>query len=487
MSRYTFNPKLDPNRDRNRLLIIGLVLGAVAIIALTLLAVGVCILTGGCSLGGRAAQAEPTPFVPEVTIFAPQGQAPAATQPPPNPADPAPAAQNSPAPVAMDPRGKIEGIPDFVCPNPRPAPTTFGYGIQSNWPVGDIGLFNTIMAEQLKMDWTKAQIRWVDFEPNGRGQYETYKWQLLDAFTADANQKGLNILFGVLDAPAWSRPQNVNPARPDLLGPPDNYDDARIFIEKLLARYKGCVQAIEIWNEMNLDREWTIASRQIKAADYVQFLDAVVPTIRQIDPTVIVLMGALSPTGANITEGGVTQVIDDLTYMDQFVAAGGPARVDCIGVHLNGYNMPPDKEWDEGYNDPTATFRGPFDSPHPSWSFKSTMRLYHEKTQKPLCVTEFGWASMENLKRKDGTPVVGAPPGFGFALDNTEQEQAEWIVQAFQIMKNSGYVKFAIVFNLDYIQKVGGEPDQENVAPYSITRRDGSPRPAFEALKAMPR
>jgi hypothetical protein len=161
--------------------------------------------------------------------------------------------------------------------------------------------------------------------------------------------------------------------------------------------------------------------------------------------------------------------------------------VDCIGVHLNGYNMPPDKEWNEGYNDPTAKFRGPFDSPHPSWSFKSTMRLYYEKTQKPLCVTEFGWASMENLKRSDGSPVQGAPRGFDFALDNTEQEQADWIVQAFQIMRDSGYVKFAIVFNLDYIQKVGGEPDQENVAPYSITRRDGSPRPAFEALKAMPR
>jgi hypothetical protein len=105
----------------------------------------------------------------------------------------------------------------------------------------------------------------------------------------------------------------------------------------------------------------------------------------------------------------------------------------------------------------------------------------------PMCATEFGWASMENLKRKDGTPVQGAPPGFDFALDNTEQEQSDWIVQAFQIMKDSGYVKFAIVFNLDYIQKVGGEPDQENVSPYSITRRDGSPRPAFEALKGMPR
>jgi polysaccharide biosynthesis protein PslG len=96
---------------------------------------------------------------------------------------------------------------------------------------------------------------------------------------------------------------------------------------------------------------------------------------------------------------------------------------------------------------------------------------------------------MDNLKRKDGTPTQGAPTGFDFALDNTEQEQADWIVQGFQIMKKSGYVRFGIVFNLDYIQKIGDEPDAPaaNVAPYSITRRDGSPRPAFEAIKAMPR
>ena len=218
MSRYTFNPKLDPNRGRNRRLLIGAIaLGAVTLVALALLGFGICVLTGGCSIGNRGPAAEPTPFVPEVNIFAPQGQVPAA----PPPASGGSDTPTAPPPAAtMDPRGKIEGIDDFVCPNPRPAPPTFGYGIQSNWPVGDIGLFNSIMAEQLKMDWTKAQIRWVDFEPNARGQYELYKWQLLDAFTADANQKGLNILFGVLDAPAWSRPQNAMPGRPDLLGRP---------------------------------------------------------------------------------------------------------------------------------------------------------------------------------------------------------------------------------------------------------------------------
>ena len=64
-------------------------------------------------------------------------------------------------------------------------------------------------------------------------------------------------------------------------------------------------------------------------------------------------MAAPSPTGANIA--GAVQ--DDFAYIEDFVKAGGPELVDCIGVHLNGYNMPPDKKWDEGYNDPTRVPR----------------------------------------------------------------------------------------------------------------------------------
>ncbi len=480
MSRYSFSPKLDPNRERRR----RLALGAAAFAAL--LAVGIVLFVIGIrALTGAGAAAAPTkaPFVPVVTILAPGGQA--QQDGPVAPAEPATQSPDTPGaeppPATMDPRGALPGLPDFVCPNPRPAPMEFGYGIQSNWPVGDIGQFNSIMAEQLKLNWTKAQVRWTDYEPQ-EGQIFDFKWLLLDAFTADANKKGLNILFGIIDAPAWTRSVN----EPGLLGPPDDFQQAARFFAKVAARYKGCVQAIEVWNEMNLDREWTIPSRQINAADYVRFLQTVVPAIRQVDPNIVIVMGALSPTGS--TNPG--KWMDDFEYMDQFVAAGGLQYVDCVGVHLNGYNMPPDKAWDEGYNDPTASFRGPFDNPNHSWSFKSTLFGYYEKTKKQMCVTEFGWASMENLMTRSDPPQPldpPAPPGFEFALDNTEQEQADWIVQGFQIMRDSGFVRFGIVFNLDYIIKVGGEPNQDNVSPYSILNHQGMPRPAFYAIQNMPR
>jgi polysaccharide biosynthesis protein PslG len=486
MSRYSFNPKIDPGRDHKRRTLIGAIaLGAVLIIGIVLFIIGIRELTGGGGGGSNGSQATAQAnFVPAVTIYAldgtPQadmsGSVAAATVSTDTGAISGTAAtvDTSVPQTTPDPLGAISGLADFTCPSPHAATDKFGYGIQSNWPVGDIGYWNSVMSDKLKVGWTKAQVRWKDFQPDQNDWTKAQNnWQLLDAFTADANKKGLSILYGIMDAPEWSR----TVIKADKTGPPDDFTQAAAFFKKVIARYKGCVQAIEVWNEMNIDREWTTPAGSISAADYVKLLNVVVPAIRAVDPNIMIVMGALAPTG--ITKAG--ESMDDFAYMDQFVAAGGPAMVDCIGVHLNGYNMPPDKEWNAGYNDPTAKFRGPFDNPNHSWSFKSTLFGYYQRTNKPQCVTEFGWASMENLG------VQGNPPGFEFALDNTEKEQSDWIVQGFQIMRDAGFVKFGIVYNLDYIQKIGQKPNEAGGDPatYSIIHPDGSPRPAFDAIAQM--
>jgi hypothetical protein len=94
----------------------------------------------------------------------------------------------------------------------------------------------------------------------------------------------------------------------------------------------------------------------------------------------------------------------------------------------------------------------------------------------PLCVTEFGWATTEGF---DGTP-----PGFEFAEDNTLAEQAEWDVQAFQLMREWGFVKAAYLWNLDYSYK-GGIGATDPNAPYSILDLKGAPRPAYGAVGEM--
>lgn len=380
--------------------------------------------------------------------------------------------------AASAPTARVAGVPDFACARPRPAAAGFGYGIQSQYAVGDIGYWNRVIAEKLGLNWVKAQVRWRDFEP-AADAYATYKFALLDVFIRDANERGLNILLSVVDAPFDLR-SAYDPRDPDRLGPPDDTAEAVRFFSLLARRYRGCAQAIEIWNESNLGREWTtprtLSAGRPDAAEFAAFLGAVGQTLKGIDPDLIVIAGGLAPTGANGPESR-----DDIVYLGELAAAGGLAAVDCVGAHLNGFNLPPDQRHDAGYNDPTAGFRGPFDNPHHSWSVRSTLDAYRQISPKPICVTEFGWATMENLD------VAGAPPGFGFALDNTEAEQAAWIVRAFELMREGGAVRLAIVFNLDYIAKAGTSAADDSSLSYSLIRKNGVPRPAFDALERMPK
>jgi hypothetical protein len=161
------------------------------------------------------------------------------------------------------------------------------------------------------------------------------------------------------------------------------------------------------------------------------------------------------------------------------IAAGLLTTTDCVGAHHNGINLSPDYTWDAVPNDPTAIFRGPFDNPHHSWSFRSTILTYANKVQlaggaQKLCVTEFGWPSAEGL--------AGIPQGFDFARDNTLEEQSDFTVKALDLMESSGVVRLAFLWNLNYGAQSGWAVDNDNVA-YSIIGPNFSFRPVFDAVR----
>ena len=352
----------------------------------------------------------------------------------------------------------------------------FGYGIAVHGIVGDAD-YTMGQVESLGLGWVKQQLRWAHFE-SGPGQMD---WSGFDWVVEAANKRGIKVMFSVVDAPQWARPSysDENPEG----APPDDLSLFTDFLGRLVDRYRGRIHAIEIWNEQNLDREWDTAEG-VNAERYVEMLRLAYQTIKSRDPNIIVISGALSPVGATATDpNNPSRIIyvDDFDYFDQMIAAGFLNYCDCVGAHHNGINMPPNVAWDEGYNDPTAQFRGPFDNPDHSWSFKSTLWGYHDRivaagSDKPLCVTEFGWASAEGLG--------GYPPGFEFALDNTLEEQAQWDVEAFQLMRQWGFVRLAFLWNLDFANKCGRDHTDPN-APYSLLDFDGVARPAYGAVGAM--
>ena len=94
---------------------------------------------------------------------------------------------------------------------------------------------------------------------------------------------------------------------------------------------------------------------------------------------------------------------------------------------------------------------------------------------KRIWATEFGWASVDGLG-------VGPANGYGYAADNTQAQQAAWLVQAYQIGRASGYMGVMFLWNMNY-----NNPPGDEKSAFSITYANNSPRPAFAALAAMPK
>lgn len=343
---------------------------------------------------------------------------------------------------------QVEQSPDF---NPEN---------QDNW-------YRSVTAD-LGMRWVKQQVRWEQLEPEP-GKID---WRLLDFVMTSAQKFKIKMLLSILTAPDWAR-------EPDAFrgghGPPADPHTFAGFVAAILNRYPGQIHAIEVWNEQNLDREWTSA-QGLDAAQYVELLRAVYETVKAIEPGTIVISGALSPTGV---DDGI-HAVDDFKYMERQIEAGMLDWADCVGAHHNGYNVSPDYRYLDIPADPSAIFTGPFTNRHHSWSFRSTLEGYAQRIRAAgrdtkLCVTEFGWPSSEDLG--------SARQGFEFSLDNTLAEQAEWLPKAMSNMEAWGFVWLAIVWNFNYGPQAGYAISNDNV-PYSLIGPGFTFRPAYDAIRA---
>jgi hypothetical protein len=414
--------------------------------------------------------AQPSPTTAQPTAVPPTENA---TQPPPTAVQPT----DTPTPTVSEqetPSASATASPTAPADTPAtntPLPPTatptlqainvFSYGLQAHM-IG-VGHDDTIKAiNDLGFQWLKQQIEWRQFEPK-KGKY---RWAEIDRMVDTCDQNGINLLLSVVNAPDWYRGPN-----PDITveGPPADPQDLADFMGAMATRYKGRVQAYEIWNEQNLHYEW--GNEALDAARYVDLLAAAYRAIKAADPQALVISGALTPTGG---DGGV-RALEDATYLRQMYQAGLKNYCDGVGAHPNGYNIPPDVNW-QTYQDPTANFRGLWDTPHYSWSFSGVLETYRQimienaDGDKLLWVTEFGWA------------VEPSPPGGReYAADNTLAEQRDWTVKAFQMGKAWGWVGPMFLWNLNFRQIVPGSEQ----GMWSIIELDGSPLPVYTALRDM--
>ena len=219
--------------------------------------------------------------------------------------------------------------------------------------------------------------------------------------------------------------------------------------------------ALEVWNEPNLDREWPAG--QINGARYVDMLRAAYQAIKAANPATIVISGAPAPTGYAGDAGCTAQVCNDDVYMQQMAQAGAANYMDCLGLHYN-----------EGAVSPRANSGDPR-NPYPTRYFSSMLnRGLRYFPNAKVCWTELGYLS------GDGMPGP-IPGGFAWANNTTVAQQAEWIADAARLSRESGRVAMMIVWNLNF-SNWGADP----MGGYALLRPDGS-CPGCESLGAAMR
>jgi len=263
-----------------------------------------------------------------------------------------------------------------------------------------------------------------------------------DAKIKDAHARGFKILLSVLGNPS------------DISGGA-NFDSYAAYVGEL-ARLGA--DGIEVWNEMNLDREWPAG--QINPVTYTDLLRRAYTQIKAKNANTLVISGAPSPTGA---EGafGLDHVWNDNRYISGMAAAGAASYMDCIGIHYN-----------EGILSPTRTSGDPRQDYYTRY-YSGMVNTYYNAFggAKKLCFTELGYLTPEGYS--------ALPAAFAWAANTTAAQQAQWLGEAANLSKSGGLVRLMVVFNVDFT--VYGDDPQ---AGYAIVRPNRT-CPACDSLRAV--
>jgi hypothetical protein len=313
------------------------------------------------------------------------------------------------------------------------------------------------IASGVNFHWQKTLFQWRLIEGAGKGIYD---WTEADRVVRASSANGVRVIARIDFQPDWARMDGAKN------GPPDNYQDYADFISVFASRYRagssiGTVGAIEVWNEVNLNREWgnQPINRQ-QAADYVRFLGLAYQAAHAANPNMVVITAGLSPTGVHASDAW-----DDAEYLQWLFDAGlrGGVNYDVLGAH--GNTQAPCVACDLNS---LPTF------PDPSFYFRRVEQLRDVQVKngdsdRQIWLLEFGWTT-DKLH----------PNYAWFAV--SEDEKATNIIQAFQYARQH-WAPWIGVMTLWTLADPTWTPDREEYW-WAISNPDGTARAALNAVRA---
>lgn len=320
------------------------------------------------------------------------------------------------------------------------------------WPDVD-GAARRAQLDRLKeagADVIRVDVGWSTLEARAKGTYEAWYLDRLDQLVGEAEQRHIELLLDVVDAPCWasSAPTQLKAGcsgewwnRGVQRYAPNNPSDYADALEFLVRRYGHRVRGWEVENEPNLAHYFRAAD---PAGAYAGILKAAYTRAKAVDPTTFVVGGVLASS--------------DAPFLRALLAHGIAGHFDAFSIHPYSENTSPLDQFPDKYI---------------SESFIRGVPLIHDQLVKagaeaPLWLTEFGWSTC--LRR-------GSPLWWENCVD--ERRQADYIEKAYRQMSHWSYVQAGLV----YMAVDAGVPAAVRDSNFGILASDGREKPAYEAFR----
>lgn len=195
--------------------------------------------------------------------------------------------------------------------SPAPVPSTL-FGVTLNSTTGTMPAFRVGAVR-----FWDSGTRWASIEPR-RGEFD---WSVLDRLAGGADRAGLPSLFVMGGTPRWAAPDG--PAGPyedgSRAAPPNSLADWDAFVKAVVHRYRGRIDAYELWVLAN-DRRFYNGSVET----LVEMTRRASRIIRAADPKATVVCPGM---GRLWEPGGVA-------VLRRFAELGGYGYCDVAGIKL---------------------------------------------------------------------------------------------------------------------------------------------------------
>jgi hypothetical protein len=328
------------------------------------------------------------------------------------------------------------------------APAKAHPGLLYGMNIAGVSSWTVDMARQAGFSHVKVSIKWGQLQSGpGRMNWQAYGENDLDNVLRHLRPLGMKMILRIDGGPPW-KGSDAHRAHPD---------EVYWLYQQVAAYGLDLITAFEVLNEPNLRSEWRAKP---DPAAYTRYLKAAYAGVKDFNPSTMVLGGGLAAA-----TGSSSEAMDDFEFIRGMYAAGAKGAMDGLSIHNYGGNSEPERD---PFQCGEMCFRR-------AERYRDLLLELGDSTT-PLWATEFGWPI-------DGGRDIGS---FNWMKVGAET-QADYLVRAYRYAhQNWDWMRGMILFNLDHSTAPWHGPDS-SLHWFSILNPDHSPRPAYEALRNMPK